>query len=83
MSANNQTLIKEYKGRWLIFENVNAESWDEVNTIKASKAVVTCKDEGMAYLIAELVVDIEIDRMTTEYGVSDHLVKDGTEVKII
>lgn len=81
MSANNQTLVKKYKGKWLVFKNIQAESWDG-NTLKASEAVVICKDKDMAYNIAELV-DIDIDRYTTEYGVSDTLIKDGAEVKIV
>ena len=31
MSANNQTLVKEHKGRWYVFTNVMAESWCELD----------------------------------------------------
>lgn len=31
MSANNQILVKEHKGKWYVFDNVNAESWDGKN----------------------------------------------------
>ena len=31
MSANNQTLVKEYKGKFYIFSNIMAESWVHTN----------------------------------------------------
>ena len=85
MSANNQTLIKKHKGKWLIFENIPAESWDNVNTIRAIEAVVVFRgDIEMVRKIANLIDETSgmFDR-GTEYGVSEQLVKDGAEVKII
>lgn len=83
MSANNQTLVKEHKGKWLVFYNVMAESWcdwenwKELNTLKASEADAVCDSRDEAMKIAE-----KIDA-GTEYGVANHLIKDGAEVTII
>ena len=53
MSANNQTLIKEYKGKWYVFPDVMAESWcDEKGEhtnelhIKKCKYVYDSRDEA-------------------------------------
>ena len=96
MSANNQTLIKEYKGKWYVFTNVQAESWcgldenDKIiegrnNELPLSGARAICDSRDEAYEKA-----LEIDGNEgqwgegTEYGVQfNRLCKDDSEVKII
>ena len=96
MSANNQTLIKEYKGKWYVFTNIQAESWCKIDendriiegrdnelSLKSAKAVCDSRDE--AYEIA-LKIDAEQGEWEegTEYGVQfNRLCKDDGEVKII
>ena len=85
MSANNQTLIKEYKGKWYVFTNVNAESWKKKNTlsIKEASGVYNSRDE--AYNDA-LSLDLECGQFEegTEYGVQfNRLCKDDAEVFLI
>ena len=88
MSANNCTLIKRYKGRWYIFSNVLAESWEDtkgrVNELSLKEAEAVCDTLEEAYEKAK-----EIDAKEgqfdegTEYGVQvDRLVKDQAEVII-
>ena len=87
MSANNQTLIKEYKGKWYVFTNVNAESWgwnEEKNepapntlSIKEADGIFNTRDE--AYNEAVKLTDYEV-----EYGVQfNRLCKDDAEVILI
>ena len=83
MSANNQTLVKEHNGKWLVFQDVQAESWDEINTIEASKADTVCDTEQEAYINANHLNKQVEWPCEIEYGVSDTLIKDGAEVKII
>ncbi len=76
MSANNQTLIKEHKGKWYIFGNVNAESWKNPDTKSSKNALRIQEADGVydtrdeAYKAA-----IEIEKVQgqfeegTEYGV--------------
>lgn len=96
MSANNQTLVKEYKGKWYVFTNIQAESWCQVdenneiiegrdNELRLKGAVAVCDSRDEAFKVA-----LEVDRKEsqwgegTEYGVQfDRLYKDGGEVKII
>lgn len=83
MSANNQTLIKEYKNKWYVFTNVNAESWSDrknILSIKGANGVFDEMDE--AYHFA-----LDLDKKQgqfeegTEYGVQfDRLCKDDAEV---
>ena len=94
MSANNQTLIKEYKGKWYVFPDIMAESWcalDENNEIiegrnnelplKAAVAICDTRDE--AFEKAQ-EIDQDDDFGGTEYGVQfNRLCKDDSEVKII
>lgn len=79
MSSNNQTLIKKYNNRYYIFSNVNAESWDEINTLSIKEAEDSCSNFEDAYGIAE-----EIEKEDpTEYGIQNEvLVKDGAKVII-
>jgi len=82
MSANNQILIKEHKGRFYVFDDINAESWDEVNTLSIKEAVGVFDNRDDAYNCA---VQIEREsRHEIEYGVQfNRLCKDDAEVKII
>ena len=94
MSANNQTLIKEYKGKWYVFVDINAESWEwdeEKNKpitpnklkLKFAKGPFNSRDE--AYEEA-LELDSKCGQFEegTEYGVQfNRLCKDDAEVKII
>lgn len=79
MSANNQILIKEYKGKWYVFD-VMAESWEnaegKVNPLSLKSAVgeYSTKAQALEYGLAISV--------HTEYGVADRLIKDGADVTI-
>jgi hypothetical protein len=78
MSANNQTLIKKHKGKYLVFSNVNAESWDEVNILPKAQGL-ECDTFEDAYEQAEAIEQDDY----TEYGIHrDRLFKDGAEVVI-
>ncbi len=93
MSANNQTLIKEYKGKWYVFTNVTAESWcdvdennniieNSVNTLCIEGAAAVCDSRDEAYAAA-LKIDSEQGMFNegTEYGVQfNRLCKDDAEV---
>jgi hypothetical protein len=93
MSANNQVLVKEYKGKWYVFGNLMAESWvhyDEktekfddsrVNELKLSDAEGVFNSRDEAY---EFALKVDRDDFPTEYGVQfNRLCKDDSEVKII
>lgn len=86
MSANNQTLIKEYKGKWYVFTNVNAERWgDEENgkmilSIKSAAGIYETRDDAYE---GALELDSKCGQFEegTEYGVQfNRLCKDDTEV---
>lgn len=74
MSANNQNLVLEKDGKYYVFLDVMAESWDEVNKIDKSeaKAVFDSFEAAYKYSLA--------NDMDTEYGTSGRLVKDGALV---
>lgn len=80
MSANDQMLIKKYKGKYYVF-HVMAESWSKTNPLNLSsvkKSFVSFKKAcrwALEYT--------HKDGSLTEYGVSHRLVKDGANVKII
>jgi len=77
MSANNQTLIKEHKGRWYVFTDIMAESWGKKNILDIKGARAVCDSRDEAYQIA-----IELEE-GTEYGVQfNRLCKDDAEVII-
>lgn len=83
MSANNQTLIKEHRGKFYVFENVNSEAWDEdkPNELSITKAlgIFDTRDEALTFGLEVVEPDCP-----TEYGVQfNHLCKDDSEVKII
>ncbi len=87
MSANNQTLIKEYKDKWYIFTNVNAEAWNEpgkphIFSIKHAQGVYNSRDEAYE---AALKLDAECGPYGegTEYGVQfNRLCKDDTLIEL-
>ena len=93
MSANNQTLVKEYKGKWYVFGNIMAESWvhydhetqkfddSRVNELELSEADGVFNSRDEAY---EFALKVNDDNFPTEYGVQfNRLCKDDAEVKII
>jgi len=92
MSANNQTLVKEYEGKWYVFGNLMAESWvhydektqkfddNRVNELELSDAegVFNSRDEAF-----EFALRVESD-FRTEYSVQfNRLCKDDADVNII
>lgn len=80
MSANNQILIVKHKDKYLVFDNIQAESWDEENVLKESEATSFHTDIEDAYTSARILDEDD----PTEYGVVvDKLWKDGAKVKII
>jgi len=82
MSANDQTLIQQHHdGLYYIFSNVNAESWDEVNTLKITDAVgCGYRTKWGAYKFAEQIEDED----PTEYGIRNgELAKDGAKIVLI
>ena len=84
MSANNQTLIKEYKGKWYVFTDVMAESWSKKNKLLIKKAKAVCENRDEAYEKA-LDLDAKCGQFEegTEYGVQfRRLCKDDAEVEI-
>lgn len=91
MSANNQILIKEHKGKWLVFDNIQAESWcDEdgshENELLAKGAAGSFDTRDEAYNFARELEEksYEEDGIAVEYGVQfNRLCKDDAEVKII
>lgn len=80
MSANDQMLIKKYKGRYYVF-NVMAESWSKTNTLSLKRAIKSFKTEGEAFNFANNYVDD--NGYFSEYGVSTRLIKDWAKVKIV
>lgn len=91
MSANNQTLIKEHKGKWYVFTNVNAESWgwdEEKNEpapnrlfIDGAAAVCDTRDEAF-----EKAWELDTNEYYggSEYGVQfNRLCKDDGEVELV
>lgn len=85
MSANNQTLIKEHKGKWYVFVNVMAESWYKTNKLSIKEADAVCDSRDEAYDKA-LELDDKWGQFEegTEYGVQfNRLCKDDAEVKIV
>lgn len=89
ISANNQTLIQEYKGKYYVFTNICAESWcnefgEHENELSLKEAVGEFDNFEEAYKFARQR-DTDDDYMGgTEYGVQvNELCKDGGQVKII
>lgn len=74
MSANNQSLLIEYKGKYLAFPDVMAESWSNFNELNIDEAMEFDNfQEAFNWLSIQ----------DTEYGISNRLVKDGRKVKIV
>ena len=85
MSQNNQVLVKQYKGGWYVWNNINAESWSEDNEISLKRAKrFDTKEEALDYAFE---IDKEINEIglpNSEYGVQiDELAKDEAKVTII
>lgn len=85
MSANNQILIKKHKGKYLVFDNIMAESWSDKNELSAKDATGVCKTKLAALEKARHLQRQAIDEgWPIEYGIEfECLVKDGADVKII
>lgn len=90
MSANNQTLIKEHKGKFYVFPDIMAESWGEVNEIRITGKhpyVFNTRDEAYHAALgldADAEVEGQFGPEGTEYGVQfNRLCKDDAEVKLI
>jgi len=84
MSANNQVLIKEYKGKWYVFNNIMAESWSEKNELSIKRADAVCSTYKKA---SEKAVEFEntsddFTGFNTEYGIDNVLIKDGANVTL-
>ena len=88
MSANNQSLIKEHKGKYYVFINIQAESWSKTNTLyfKDAKAFDNL-DDAYKYAIkkdAKVDMQMEGDHLGTEYGLwFNKLAKDDGKIKLI
>ena len=86
MSANNQTLVKEYKGKWYVFSNVMAESWgdeEHMNELELSTADRVCDTRDEAFSEAWRI-EHESEEYSTEYGVQfNRLCKDDGKVNLI
>ncbi len=84
MSANNQLLIKKYKGKWYLF-NCMAESWSykgKDNVLFTNEAIGVYKTKSKALNKAVKILKSGIPII--EYGVwEDVLAKDGAGVKIM
>lgn len=81
MSANDQILIKKYKGKYYCF-HVMAESWSKTNPLKLSEAIKEFKTFTRAYNWAIRYTYGDWG-YSPEYDPSIRLVKDGANVKII
>ena len=77
MSANNQSLVVEHEGKFLVYMDIQAESWDNKNKLNKSEADIVFDKKADAYTYVYSSPD------DTEYGVSDRLIKDGKRVLII
>ena len=85
MSANNQTLIKEYNGKWYVFADIMAESWSKKNELNLKSANAVFDSRDVAFTFA-----LEIDKKQgqfgegTEYGVQfNRFCKDDTNVLLV
>ena len=85
MSRNDQLLVKEYKGKFYVFD-VMAESWDDPtgsNRLSLTEAKKSFNTREDAHTFAHSLDD-EDDFGGSEYGVVDEvLYKDGAEVIIV
>lgn len=78
MSSNNQILIKKYKGKWYVFENIMAESWSKTNRL----SVLLAKKKFRSPMKA-LEYACDIYEPDIEYWiVYDILAKDWAKVTI-
>jgi len=83
MSANNQILIKKFRGRFYVFD-IMAESWSDENELAIKNADAVCDTEEEAYHKAkELEAKSGQFEEGTEYGIGTKLIKDGADVKLI
>ena len=84
MSANNQVLIKKYKSKWYVFNNIMAESWSKKNELNIKKADNVCDTKKEAFEVAECLErnPNEFTNINTEYGIGTKLIKDGADVEL-
>lgn len=75
MSANNQVVLKEHKGKWYVWDNIMAETWEEGTS-------VTLHTQGAEEFTNLVDASVRANELSydTEYGVGDHLIKDCTEI---
>ncbi len=83
MSANNCTIIKQYKDKYLVFDNINAETWEDGDSksikLPLKGAIMICETRDEAI---DFAMKLEGDDYT-EYGIQfERLPKDGTLVEI-
>jgi len=91
MSANNQVLVKEYEGRWYVFNNIQAESWCDDNGEHENELYLDeahqwfdTKEDAIIYAHKlDEQFDEEWGMPNSEYGVHFNLAKDGADVKIL
>jgi hypothetical protein len=84
MSQNNQMLVREYKGRWYVFD-VMAESWSDKNELSTRQAQgdFATREEAFEYALKkDDEDDEEYGFPNSEYGVAERLVKDGADVEL-
>lgn len=88
ISANNQILIQEHKGKYYVFDNIMAESWCDENGKHMNELSLKEADGEFDTLEEAYKFASQKDRDDyfggTEYGVQlNELCKDRTKVKII
>lgn len=84
MSANNQIVVKQYKKRWYVFNNVVAESWSKKNelSVKSNDGVFDTEKEAMKEAFRLDDIPDDFTGLNSEYGVGKRLIKDGRDVLI-
>lgn len=86
MSANNCTLVRQFRKKLYIFQNVNAESWGDGKNELSLKDAIGPFDDITDAILKAYELDIKQGQWGegTEYGVQVNvLCKDGAEVKIV
>jgi hypothetical protein len=84
MSANNMILVKKYKGRFYVFNNVMAESWSKKNelSVKSNDGVFDTEEEAMKEAFRLDDIPDDFTGFNSEYGVGKKLIKDNRNVLI-
>jgi len=83
MSANNQILIVEHRGRWYVWDNINAESWSDRNEISIKSSIYSSDIKAEAVNFAYCFLEDMEWPDECEYGVViGKLAKDNAKVII-